>query len=92
MVKRHKKLLCLKSLLIFLFLTLFINFFHTEKTVQPNHFCPACHFLNSTLATNQINFFHLPQLYLLEILKKIESFNYWQVFFIDSTSRSPPQI
>ncbi len=92
MIKKYKKLFCLKFLLTFLFLILSINFFHTEKNIQPNHFCPACHFQDSTLATDQINFFHLPQLCLLEILKKFESFYYWQVFFIDSTSRSPPQI
>lgn len=92
MSTKRIKLFNLAFLFIFLLLNLFINFFHTEKNFQPNHFCPACHFQNSTLTTNQINFFHLPQLYLLEILKKFESFNYWQVCFLDPTSRSPPQI
>jgi hypothetical protein len=92
MVKRYKKLFCLKFLLTFLFLIVFINFFHTEKNIQSNHFCPACHFQNSTLATNQINFFHLPQLHLLEILRTLESYHYSQNCFLNPTSRSPPQI
>jgi hypothetical protein len=92
MVTRYKKFLCLEFLLIFLFLILFINFFHTEKTGQSNHFCPACHFQNSTLAIDQINFFHPPQLYFLEVLKAIESYHYSQNCFLNPTSRSPPQI
>jgi len=92
MVKRYKKLFCLKSLLTFLFLILLIDFFHTEKNIQANHICPACHFQNSTLAIDQINFFHLPQLYILEILKTVESFHYSQDCFLNPTSRSPPQI
>jgi len=79
-------------LLIFLFATLFINFFHTEKTVLSKDDCPACNFLHSTLATSQINFFQLPQLYLLDILKTFYSFSYQKIFFINPTSRSPPQI
>jgi low temperature requirement protein LtrA len=75
---------------LFLSITLFINFFHTENTIQPNHNCPACQFQNSTLATNQINFFHLPQLVLLETLKTFEIFHYSNLCFINPTSRSPP--
>jgi hypothetical protein len=86
------KLFNLAFLFIFLLISLFINFFHTEKNIQPNHFCPACHFQNSTLTTNQIHFFHMPQLYLMEILQTFESSNSRQTFFLDPTSRSPPQI
>jgi hypothetical protein len=79
-------------LLVFLLANLFINFIHCEKKVRSDHFCPACQFQNSTLATNQINFFQLPQLALLEILKSFESFPYIQIFFIHPSSRSPPLI
>jgi len=92
MIKKHKSLFHLIFLSTFLSLTLFINFFHTEKNVRSSDFCPACHFQNSTLTTTQINFFHLPQLSLLEILKTFESFNYKEIYFIEPTSRSPPQI
>jgi len=79
-------------LVIFLFVSLFINFFHCEKKVRSSHFCPACQFQNSTLATNQINFFQLPQLALLEILKSFESFQYNQIYFVPPASRSPPLV
>jgi hypothetical protein len=86
------KLLNILFLLVFLFATLFINFFHTEKNVMDNDNCPACNFMHSTMATSQINFFHLPQLYFLDILKTFYSFSYQKIFPINPTSRSPPQI
>lgn len=92
MIREYKKPLNLVFLFTFLFLTLFINFFHTEKNLRKSNSCPACHFQNSTLTTSQINFFHLPQLFLLEIRIAFDSFNYKQIFFIDPASRSPPQI
>jgi len=92
MVKKYKKLFNIAFLLVFLLVNLFINFFHCEKNVRSDHYCPACQFQNSTLATNQINFFHLPQLALLEILKSFESFQYNQIFFVHPASRSPPLV
>jgi len=92
MLNNSKKLLNLAFLIIFLSLIVFINFLHTEKTLTCNNFCPACHFLNSTFATSQINFFHLPPLYLLETIQAFESFHYKQISIINPLSRSPPQI
>lgn len=79
-------------LLVFLLVNLFINFIHCEKKVRSSHFCPACQFQNSTLATNQINFFQLPQLALLDMLKSFESFPYNQIYFVHPASRSPPLV
>jgi hypothetical protein len=81
----------LAFLLFFLLTTLFINYFHTEKCLYANNACPACHFQNSTLATNQINFFLLPQLCLLEILKTFEIFEYGYLLCVEPNSRAPPQ-
>ena len=92
MIQRHKKLYNFIFLFTFLFVTLFINFFHAEKNVQPNRLCPACHLLNSTLTTNQINFFQIPPLFSLETLKSCDSFQHKQIFIILPSSRSPPQI
>jgi hypothetical protein len=92
MVNNYKKLLNLAFLIIFLSLILSINFFHIDKTLTCNNFCPACHFLNSAFATSQISFFHLPQLYLLETIQAFESFHYKQISITNPTSRSPPQI
>lgn len=90
MIKKYKKPFNMAFLLVFLLVNLFINFIHCEKKVRSSHFCPACQFQNSTLATNQINSFQLPQLALLEILKSFESFQYNQIYFVHPASRSPP--
>jgi hypothetical protein len=90
--EKHRPLSSLIFLFLFLSITLCINFFHTESSIQPNHNCPACQFHNSTLATSQINCFHLPQLTLLEMLKTFEAFHYKSLCFVNPTSRSPPQV
>jgi hypothetical protein len=90
--KKHRTISGLIFLFLFLSVTLCINFFHTENSIQPNHNCPACQFQNSTLATSQIDFFHLPQLTLLEMLKTFEAFHYKSLCFVNPTSRSPPQV
>jgi hypothetical protein len=92
MSKIQKKYSNLIFLCVFLAVTLFINFFHTEHALQTSNACPACHFQNSTLITSQITFFHLPQLSLLETLKTFETSHYNQLFFITPPCRSPPQI
>jgi hypothetical protein len=92
MSKRNKKLFNLAFLLVFFSITLFINFFHTEKTFARDDNCPACHFLNSAFATSQIHFFHLPPLPSLGIYKTYNSFDYSFLSIIEPTSRSPPQI
>jgi len=92
MLDKYKKLLNLAFLIIFLSLILSINYFHTDKTLICNNDCPACHFLNSTFTTSQINFFHHPQLSLLEIIQTFESFQYKQISLTNPLSRSPPEI
>lgn len=92
MIKKYEKLFNVAFLLIFLFVTLLINFSHCEKKVRSSHSCPACHFQNSTLATSHINFYQLPPLFTVETLKSFESFQYKHLFFIHPTSRSPPLI
>lgn len=83
MNKEHKKHLNLALLFVFLSIILVANFFHTEKYINNNKFCPVCHFQNSALSTCQINFFYLSQLSLLEILKTVEKFNYTTIFTPD---------
>lgn len=92
MIKGYKKYFNLAFLITFLFVSLFINFFHTEKTLTQNDNCPACQFQNSSITTSQINFFYIPPPSILSINKSSESFNYTHFFFVDPTSRSPPQI
>lgn len=91
MIKGHKDHLILTTLFLFLFITLSINFFHTEKTLTRNDNCPACQFQSSSLTTSQINFFHLTPPLLLGLLNSPESFNYAYILSIHPSSRSPPQ-
>ncbi len=88
---KNQKAFNLVFLILFLFLTLFINFLHTEVNLQTCNACPACHFQNSTLATSHINFFLLPELSLLETLKTFEVFQYDYLTSIEPNSRAPPQ-
>ncbi len=92
MAKKYFKSFHLVFLFIFLLLNLIINFFHCEKNVRSRDFCPACHFQSSTLTTTSINFFHIPQLHFIEILKTFESVPYQEIFLNHPNSRSPPQI
>ncbi len=90
MVKGPKQQLILIALFSFLFITLSINFFHTEKILTRNDNCPACQFQNSSLTTHQINFFHLTPPLLLGLLSPPESFNHAFILSIQPSSRSPP--
>jgi len=92
MIKKEKKLLNFLFFFLFISLVLFINFFHTEKTIKKSDSCPACHFQSSSITTHTINFFVHPQLSFLAILKVFESFNFETFFSINLSPRGPPQI
>ncbi len=79
-------------LFVFIAATQSIYFSHTEKYIHSTDTCVACHFQNSTLVTSQINFFCLPPLFLLGVLRIIKSYQYNYLSYIDSASRSPPCI
>lgn len=91
MIKGQRKSFIPIYLFIFLSVTLFVNFSHTEKTLTDSDNCPACNFQNSSLTTNQINFFHLPPPSLLSLFKLTKSFNFEYILFVNPSSRSPPQ-
>jgi len=80
----------LAFLLIFLAVTLFINFLHTEHSLDKDVSCPACHFLNSTLQTAQIFFFYLPPPSFLGVLESPHSLAYASIVLPSTSSRSPP--
>ncbi len=91
-MKISRSWLNLSILLAFLFITLGINFFHSETNLSPSHSCPACHFQNSALTTAQVNIFILPQLELIDTLKTISDAQYHQIYYIQPSSRSPPLV
>lgn len=75
----------------FLLVTLLVNFFHTEKTIDSKCSCPACRFLTAAVAAGQIDFFSLPQLIFLSTPDSLESPCVKEVFILSLFSRSPPQ-
>ncbi|MDH4270576.1 MAG: hypothetical protein OEW18_01225 [Candidatus Aminicenantes bacterium] len=86
-----KRTLLLTFLLGFVFISLCINFLHTEKTVKNDYACPACHFLTSALTTGQILFFSIPRLLLLATIVSRDFLYIKEVFTLSPLSRSPPQ-
>jgi len=105
-MKKHRSALNLLFLFTFLLVTLFINYFHTEKYLEgfpdsktdsgtpgPNNKsddCPACHFLKSTSTTSQINFSQLPPPLINSWLETVYSFTYTSYTIVVRSSRSPP--
>ena len=89
-MKKNRLALNLLFLFTFLSVSLFINFFHTEDTINGIDDCPACHFLNSSFTTSQINFFYLPPPSITGLLEILYSFNYTSNAIIIPSSRSPP--
>jgi hypothetical protein len=90
-MRRGKRILHLAFLVGFLFISLCINFLHTEKTVKSDYVCPACHFLASALTTGHIHFFSLPRLIFQAIITSQNSPSVVEVFLISPQSRAPPQ-
>jgi len=91
MDKSKRKIFNLVFLFLFLNLTLFINFFHTEEIISDTDNCPACQFQNSSITTSQINFFILPPPPITGNLEDFYSFDYHSIIYIEPSSRSPPK-
>jgi len=91
-ISKKRNFIVYASLLIFLILSLSINFFHKEKTPENSKDCPACHFQNSTLFTAQINFSQLPELSLIEFIKSCQITEYHNLIYTTPSSRSPPAV
>jgi hypothetical protein len=91
MVKERKSAALILFLLLFLTLTLSINFLHTEKTLSFHDRCPACQFQMFSLATPTIHFFHHPGLSLLEMVAFVTDAKSERFFAIGLSPRSPPQ-
>ena len=53
---RFRKTVDVAALGLFLVLSLFGNFFHTETTIQERDDCPACHFQKCSLSTTAVHF------------------------------------
>ncbi len=88
----RKKVLNITFLAFFFAITLFINFLHTETTINKSDNCPACQFQTSALSTCQIAFFHLPPPPINGFVDSARIFEYICLFTVETSSRSPPEI
>jgi hypothetical protein len=86
----HKLFILILSL--FLLDTLFLNFFHTEKTLTVDKNCPADNFQVSTISDGQVNLFFIPGLFFLFFIYSLS----WLAPYFWVThrrvSRSPPLV
>jgi hypothetical protein len=92
MLTRSRFLTSLLLSSLFIFVTLFINFFHTETAFSESDNCPACHFQNSSITTGQIHIPFVPQPVFFGIQQTSEFFHYTFLTVIEANSRDPPKI
>jgi hypothetical protein len=76
--------------LLFLFVLLTINFFHTEKSITPCDTCPACQFQHSSLSVGPALPVQLPPLFLIAIIHCPDSLQRTPILWRSLASRSPP--
>jgi hypothetical protein len=81
------------SVLIVLFvaITAFIGFFHTETTPKPNPACPACQLQASSLAVHEIDCSGNPELQFFAYVVAVVHSDYDQLVSPDLPNRSPPR-
>ena len=87
----YRRLAIVVILAFFVPLTLLIDFAHTEKTPKPNPACPACQFQSSSITTQAVPCFVLPQISFVEIVEPaaVRVYRYLAAFGLPS--RGPPQ-
>ncbi len=79
-------------LILQIFLTSFINFFHTERIITKNKNCLACQFLKSFYLENEIEKIFIPQPTLISTLKPQNTPHYIVTHQVFEFSRAPPFI
>jgi ABC-type Mn2+/Zn2+ transport system permease subunit len=77
---------------VFLFATLFVHFFHTEKGLHSDCTCPACQFQTTSLAVGLILAIFLPRLLFVEFLPVWECNIETRAILFDLVSRPPPLV
>ena len=90
MSRRRRGLVFLGVFVVFLFATLFVHFFHTEKGLATERSCPACHFQTTSLAVGLSLTIILPRLLLVEVLPVWEYDLETRALIFDLVSRPPP--
>ena len=89
-----KKTLVLGLLLLFLSVTSFINFFHTEEVLQVSDTCPACHLQNTipNFGPSDVCGSIQPELLVVETPSTGEVVGYHQIELENPCSRAPPLV
>ncbi|RPJ02117.1 MAG: hypothetical protein EHM31_03970 [Candidatus Aminicenantes bacterium] len=77
---------------IFCSLTLLIDFFHTEKTINGGQACPACQFLSSSVATQTVPCLFIPRTDALDVVEAFLVRGYENLVLSDRSPRGPPQV
>ncbi len=91
MSRKHLRIADVGVLAVFMALTFFINFFHTEKTFEAAPGCPACQFQHSSIATHVMPCLFVPRFDFVELVKASIVIRTEHLLFIDLSPRGPPQ-
>lgn len=78
--------------LVFLAVTLGIEFFHTEHSVAGQRDCPACQFHNSSLSVSPAALISLPPLVCRGVVTPAEPLLAGEAFVLSKPSRAPPLV
>ena len=92
MSKTQKAVYNVAFLIVFLAISASISLCHTDTDLGVDSSCPACSFQACSVAIDVIDFYHQPQLVLMETTNQVEFFVHSIMFIVESPGRSPPAI
>ena len=78
--------------LVFVAVTLGIEFFHTEDSVAGQRECPACQFHHSSLSVSPVTLISLPPLVCHGVVPPAEPLEAGEAFVLSRPSRAPPLV
>ena len=77
-------------IVLFVAITAFVGFFHTETSPKPSPRCPACQLQTSSLAVHEIDCPGNPKLQFFADVEAFVHSDYDQLVSPDLPNRSPP--
>lgn len=89
---RTRRIADIAVLGVFICLTLLINFFHTERTLEHGPPCPACRLQSSSLATQVAHGVIVPRTDFVRTVVAFALVDYDFVVLPDLNPRGPPQV
>ncbi len=76
---------------LFVAITAFVGFFHTETSPKPNPTCPACQLQASSLAVHEVECSGNPELHFFEYVVALAYSDYDQLVYPGLPNRGPPR-